>query len=63
MARADPEVFLAFLLDPGTQAPVLALAQVKGREVVDQLYFLTRSWLYTLHRERFRKLGLWEALL
>ena len=63
MSRAEPEVFLAFLLDPATQAPVLALAQVQGREVVDQLYFLTRSWLYTLHRERFRKLGLWEALL
>ena len=56
-------MFLAFLLDPGTQAPVLALAQVHGRAVVDHLYHLTRSWLHTLHVERFRKLGLWEFLL
>ena len=63
MARAEPEVFLAFLLDPGTQAPVLVLAQVHGREVVDHLFHLTRTWLYTLHVERFRRLGLWEFLL
>ena len=60
--NSSPEVFLAFLLDPSTQAPVIALAQENGREVVDQLCFMTRTWLYSLHRERLKKLGYWVGV-
>jgi hypothetical protein len=62
-ASGDPEDFLGFLLDPSTRGPVLALAQLHGALVVDQFCHLTRSWLYLLHRERFRKLGLWAGSL
>ena len=55
----SPEVFLSFLLDPSTQAPVIALAQEYGHDVVDQLCFMSRTWLYALHRERLKKLGYW----
>ena len=56
---SSPEVFLSLLLDPSTQAPVITLAQEHGQDVVNQLCFLTRTWLYTLHRERLKKLGFW----
>ena len=62
MAAADPETFAAFLLNPSTQAPVLALAQEHGHQVVDDLCHLTRTWLYTLHCARYRALGLWQFL-
>ena len=60
---STPEEFLQFLLDPTTQPGVLALAQGTSPEVVDQLCHLARTWLYTLHRARFRGLGLWANLL
>ena len=59
-AAAEPEVFLGFLLDPTTQPPVINLAQQHGREVVDRLCYLTRTWLFMLHKERLKKLGLWQ---
>ena len=59
-ARADPNVFLGFLLDPSTQPPVISLAQEVGRPVIDQLCHLTRTWLFMQHKERLKKLGLWQ---
>ena len=47
------------LLDPSTQAPVIFAAQEPGPHVVDQLYYLIRTWLFTLDKERLQKLGHW----
>ena len=59
-ASADPEVFLGFLLDPSTKPPVISLAQHHGRDVIDQLCYLSRTWLHMMHKERLKKLGLWQ---
>ena len=61
-ANGEPADFLPFLLDPTTRAPVLALAQRCGRQVIDDLCLLTRTWLYLHHKARYRALGLWSAL-
>ena len=63
ISSSSPEVFLSFLLGPATEAPVIALAQEQGRDVVNQLCFMTRTWLYTLHRERLKKLGYWVPVM
>ena len=62
IAGADSDTFAAFLLNPSTQAPVLALAQEHGQLVVDELCHLTRTWLYSFHCARYRALGLWQYL-
>ena len=62
-AESDANTFLAFLLDPSVQAPVLSLAGQLGSSVVDELCHLTRTWLYQHHRARYRALGLWEYLV
>ena len=62
-ASGDADTFLAFLLDPSLQAPVLTLAGQLGSFVVDELCHLTRTWLYQHHRARYRALGLWEYLV
>ena len=62
-ADGDADTFLAFLLDPSIQAPVLKLAGLLGNSVVNELCHLTRTWLYQHHRARYRALGLWEYLL
>ena len=59
ITSSSPEVFLSFLLGPSTEASVILLAQAHRKDVVNQLCFMTRSWLFTLHRERLKKLGHW----
>ena len=61
-ADCESDAFLAFLLDPASQAPVLALMQEQGKTILKEVCHLTRTWLYQLHRARFRALGLWEWL-
>ena len=62
MASSDPNTFLSFLLDPSTNHLALALSQQLGNHIMDQLCYLTRTWLYTHHTARYRALGLWEYL-
>ena len=62
VASSEPEIFLAFLLNPSTHPSVLALAQHHGNQVIDEVCHLSRSWLYTLHCARYRALGLWQYL-
>ena len=62
VSNSNPEVFLAFLLNPSTHPSVLALAQLDGTQVIDEVCHLSRSWLYALHCARYRALGLWEYL-
>ena len=62
MAASGSDTFVAFLLNPSTQAPVLALAQEHGQPIIDELCHLTRTWLYTLHCARYCALGLWQYL-
>ena len=59
-AGAEPSFFLGFLLDPSTQPPAISLAPELGRDVIDQLCYLTCTCLFTLHRERLKKLGFWK---
>ena len=62
-ADGESDAFLAFLLNPTSQAPVLALIQEQGKDIIKEVCHLTRTWLYQLHRARFRALGLWEWLM
>ena len=62
MASSQPDVFLSFLLNPSTHHLSLALSQQLGNQIIDQLCYLTRTWLYTLHVARYRALGLWQYL-
>ena len=62
-ADGEDEAFLAFLLCPHTQAPVLQLAQEVGNNVIAEVCHMTRTWLYQHHRARLRSLDLWEYLV
>ena len=58
-SNADPLVFLSFLLDPSTHPPVIALAQKSGSLIIDQLCYMTRTWLFYIHKERLKLMKLW----
>ena len=56
----QPSTFLSFLLDPTTLPPVIALSQKHGPEINDQLCYLTRTWLFFMHKERLKLMNLWS---
>ena len=54
--------FCQFLLDCSVLPPVVAAVQSEGEAVLDHLFHLTRTWVYTLHRERLKHLGRWNPI-
>ena len=55
----NPE-FCQFLLDCSTIPEVIKTCDVFGRSVLNELFNVTRTWVYTLHKDRLRKLGRWR---
>jgi hypothetical protein len=54
--------FCQFLLDCSVLPPVILAVQEHGINILDQLFQLTRTWVYTLHKARMRKLCRWNLL-
>ena len=56
--------FCQFLLDCSTLPEVVNAAQLLGAKYVHQhLFNITRTWIYSLHKERLKLLGRWNNLL
>ena len=58
----ESENFVKFLLDPTTRPPVIALSQSHSdgqSEIIAKLCYLTRTWLFIMHKERLMLLNLW----
>ena len=55
--------FCQFLLDCSILPPVIsATQQHDGFSVLQQLFHVSRTWTYTLHRERMKQLGRWNPI-
>ena len=53
--------FLAFLVDPTTYPEAISLSQAnKDIDIMGKLCYLTRTWLYIMHKERLTLLDLWD---
>ena len=51
-----------FLLDCSVLPEVILLQQHYGLIVLNELFYLTRTWCFTIHRERLRMLDRWTKL-
>ena len=60
LTRPDNELFLQFLLDCSVIPQVIRLAQEHRREVLEYFFKVSRTWCYSLHRERLKILGGWS---
>ena len=58
----DPEhpLFCQFLLDCSVIPHIISMTQTYGIYVLQQLFYIGRTWCYSLHRERLKLLGLWS---
>ena len=55
-------MFCQFLLDCSSMPEVIAAVQNDGDEILHHLFHISRTWVYTLHRERMKRLGRWNPL-
>ena len=51
---------LQFILDCSVLPSVIAATQRHGFTVLKELFHLTRTWCFTIHRERMKMLGRWN---
>ena len=57
---APTEVFVQFLLDCSALPEVASLAAIHGNHLLATLFKLTRTYCYSIHRERMKILNLWK---
>ena len=55
-----PETMVQFLLDCSSLPDVVLLGQSPHSFLVDRVFYICRSWCYTIHRARVNKLGLFQ---
>ena len=51
---------MQFLLDCSAIPEVISSAQKFGDQVYSNLFYLSRTWCFSLHRERLKRLGKWN---
>ena len=54
------KTIMQFLLDCSALPEVISSAQQHGEEIYNDLFYLTRNWCFSIHRERSKRLGLWN---
>ena len=59
LTRPEHLLYFQFLLDCSVLPQVISLAQVHGEDVLYHLFKVTRTWCYSLHRDRLKILGRW----
>lgn len=59
----DPSnpLYCQFLLDCSCIPDVILISQLYGNTLLNKLFYVTRTWCYSLHRARARLLGRWHC--
>ena len=51
-----------FILDSTANHEVIALCQANGKPLLDLVFYLTRTWAYSIHRQKMILLGRWPEI-
>ena len=62
MCNQTSPQFCQFLLDCSPLPSVVSAVQLHGGELLSHLFQITRTWVYTLHKERMKMLGRWNPV-
>ena len=57
--RSSPAMKMTFLLDPTSIPAIISLYQTNGVAVIDDVFFMTRTFAYALHRKKLILTGKW----
>ena len=53
-------LYCQYLIDCSTLPAVISTSLALGPEVLHHMFTVTRTWIYTIHKERLRRLGRWN---
>ena len=56
---SNPITQVKFLLDSVSFPEVIHLTQTLGQELLDRVMYLTRTWVFAVHRQKLKLLGRW----
>ena len=56
---SSPETQVRFILDCVACPEVIRLCQLYGREILDRVMYLTRTWAFAMHKHKMILLGRW----
>ena len=57
----ESPTFCQFLLDCSSIPSVISASQLLGEIFVhEHLFYISRIWVYAIHRERLKQLGTWK---
>ena len=54
------DYLLQFILDCSVLPAVIKTVQMYSTKVLEKLFYLTRTWCFSIHRERMKNLGKWN---
>ena len=57
---SETDYLLQFILDCSVLPSVILATQSNGNHVLKELFYLTRSWCFSIHRQRMKYLGRWN---
>ena len=57
---SEKSYLLQFILDCSVLPSVRRAVQVNGPQLLTELFYLTRSWCFSVHRQRMKMLGRWN---
>jgi len=59
LVNGTSQDFIAFLLNPSANSKIIRLSQVYGPWVLENVMYLTRTYVYTIHKEKLILTGEW----
>ena len=59
---SDKDYLLQFLLDCSVLPTVIRAAQEHGSIIYKELFYLTRTWCFAIHKQRMKGLGRWNFI-
>ena len=59
--HGSQETLMQFLLDPSVHPQIITLAQDFGDSILRVVFHLTRTWCYSMHKERSKILRRWPS--
>ena len=60
LEKSDPTTQIQFILDPSAFPDIAEMWDLFGQQVIDHIYYLTRTYAYYLFRQKQIFLGLWQ---
>ena len=59
--RSSPSIQTKFILDSSSFPELISLRQMLGNEIQEITMYLTRTWAFTIHKQKLQKLGRWPG--